>query len=561
MSIAKKIYGGFGLLLAILLMFGGYSVYQSNKTSGEYEEMFDVRVVQSQLAEAIQKEMAMQGLFIRAHILQGDPESLNNLREHQQLLKDTVRQLSADVNSEEMKSYLEEIETNITRFDQSAEQVVALVKAGDVANAQRLMNGDAQAANTAISEASGKMVAYQANLLAEDRIAMEQNAASAKRGMFISILVDISLGLVIATFIGRSISRPVKILAQEAAIISSGDLTSEDLQVKSRDELRDLADAFNTMKRNLHTVIQNVNDNALHVTSAAEELSASTENVSKASQEVTVNMEHISASVAVASKAAKESSAAMEETAVGVQRITEAAQELNRHAAEAEMLAGNSETSVQSAKDQMAVIHESSNEMSVQIQQLSRQIVEIENITRVITDITEQTNLLALNAAIEAARAGEHGKGFAVVADEVRKLAEQSKASASQIVQLTTAIQQDTKNVELAVDISLHNVEEGVGVIDEAGRAFSSIASAIRHMSGQIIDISAATEELSASAEEVTASVQEIADQAASSSSQAEQNTAAVEEQMATLEEINLVAHSLSQQALQLQQAIREFKI
>lgn len=561
MTIAKKIYGGFGLLLALLLMYSIYSMYQLDKVSDDYKEMMDFRVAQSLLAEQIQKEMAMQGLHIRAHILQEDQASLESLKDHQQLLKDTVTELKSIVVSDEMQGWLNDTETNIALFDEGAIKIVNLVQSGNSEEAGRLMNGEVREANVAIQKASEKMIDYQTKLLKDDRMAADEAAATTKRAMVISLIVDVILGLVIATVIGRNISLPVRKLATEAEIISNGDLTSEDLEVKSRDELKNLADAFNTMKHNLRDVIQHVNDNALHVTSSAEELSASTEDVSKASQEITHNMESISASVAVATKAASESSTAMEETAIGVQRIAEAAQELNHHAIETEMLAGNSEASVHSAKNQMSIIYKSSNETSELIRKLSQQIVEIENITQVITDITEQTNLLALNAAIEAARAGEHGKGFAVVADEVRKLAEQSKASASQIVQLTTHIQIDTNNVEQAVADSLKNVEQGVEVIDEAGRAFSSIAEAIKRMTTQIVDISAATEEISASAEEVTASVQEIATQAAASSAQAEQNTASVEEQMATLEEINSVAHSLSNQALELQQTIHEFKL
>src|SRR5690606_34190453 len=120
------------------------------------------------------------------------------------------------------------------------------------------------------------------------------------------------------------------------------------------------------------------------------------------------------------------------------------------------------------------------------IKQLSRQSAEIENITKVITDITDQTNLLALNAAIEAARAGEHGKGFAVVADEVRKLAEQSKNSASQIAGLTSTIQEDTREVEESVNATVQNVDQGVIYLQNAQVSFNHIVGSITDMTAQI---------------------------------------------------------------------------
>ncbi|CAM5524809.1 Methyl-accepting chemotaxis protein OS=Lysinibacillus sphaericus OX=1421 GN=LS41612_15285 PE=3 SV=1 [Lysinibacillus sphaericus] len=186
----------------------------------------------------------------------------------------------------------------------------------------------------------------------------------------------------------------------------------------------------------------------------------------------------------------------MDEIAHSVQRIAEATQLLNSKALDTQVIANEGGKTLQTAENQMAVIQQSSHETNERIKQLSAQSTEIEKIIKVITDITEQTNLLALNAAIEAARAGEHGKGFAVVADEVRKLAEESKASAHQIVDLTTSIQQETNAVEKAVSVTVQNVEEGVTFIQNAQVSFDTIMKAIQEITSQIEDVSASTEEI-----------------------------------------------------------------
>ncbi len=561
MTIGKKIFGGFGIMLAVLLVFAFYSISQLEKVADDYEEMLDKQVKMSIGAGDVQKEMALQGMYMRAYLADQRDVALENLRTHQQGLKDELDNLATLAEADEMKRLIKETQDNIALYDVSTDEIVRLVQANDLAGAKQVMQEDSRPVNIAIQQLGHDMESFQDQALADNRKAAQAGAAKSKKALTTSIITDTILAIIIAYLIYRSITRPIRRLSAATTVMANGDLTQEDIHVKANDEIRELASSFNTMKANLRNVITTISDNALHVTASAEELSASTQEVTRASHEVSRNMEQISSSAQISAASAKESSLAMEETALGVQRIAESALRLNTNAEETEQLAGDSEHSVQQAKDQMDVIYSSSQQTSELIQRLSKQTIEIENITKVITDITEQTNLLALNAAIEAARAGEQGKGFAVVANEVRNLAEQSKNSASQIVKLTADIQTDTKNVEVSVAESLKNAEQGVHVIDDAGKAFSTIVSAIQAMGDQIEEISSATEEISASAEEVSASVQEIAAQADESSEQTEQNSSAVEEQMATIEEINTVAHGLSQQALVLQNVIKEFKV
>ena len=371
----------------------------------------------------------------------------------------------------------------------------------------------------------------------------------------------IILSIILIIFVRKTITSPLNLVVKEANIIASGDLSQQDIEIRSRDEIGELGKAFNTMKNNLSSLIKNVQLNTEQLSASAEELSASTEEISATTEDVTKRIHDTAEAAQSSSQSSIESARAMEETATGVQRIAEATQTLHSSSIDASDTASHGGEIINHAKKQMEVINSSTNTVNELVLKLAKQTEEIGNITKVITDITEQTNLLALNAAIEAARAGEHGKGFAVVADEVRKLAEESKNSANSIVALTMEIKTDTENVEKAVSSSLVSVKDGVNIIGEAGDSFIAIVRAVEKMTTQIEEISATSEQISASAEEVTASVNEISNGATSAATSMEMIAAAMEEQSATMEQVNGVAISLSESAQELQTEIQQFRV
>ncbi len=246
---------------------------------------------------------------------------------------------------------------------------------------------------------------------------------------------------------------------------------------------------------------------------------------------------------------------------MGIHRIVESAQVVSDSSTNTADEAALGNESIQKAVRQMKAIGSSVETSATMVTQLSERSREIEKIIEVITGIASQTNLLALNAAIEAARAGEHGKGFAVVADEVRKLAELSRVSADQITTLIHEIQHDTEQVVSSMRVGTEEVKAGVAVVQEAGEAFHKISQAIKEVSGQIQEVSSATEQMSASVEEITASVEGMSQFAKASSANSQQVAQVSEEQLAAMEEITASVHSLADMAEELERLVHRFQV
>jgi len=386
------------------------------------------------------------------------------------------------------------------------------------------------------------------------------NVTSLKWLSTLLTVIGITMTLSCIFYVKFKIIKPINQLAESAQAIADGNLSTAPIEINSNDEVSDLANAFLKMKEQLHTMTQKIASSSTDLSASIEELSASTNEITDAVNEVDSQMENTTEGLKKAAQSANESAIAMQETADGIERITVATQDVFDHAKEANDIAGNGAEILHVAKNQMEFISTSTEKTSELMQQLTSKMTDIKSMTDMITAITDQTNLLALNAAIEAARAGEHGKGFAVVAEEVRKLAEQSKHSAIQIVELVVGIESDTKQVATSVEEDLKNVQQGVYVIDEATKSFGTISQHVSKMTNQLEDISATAEELTGSANEVTNLVSTIANEMDSLSNYTGVILQSVDEQSASMQAVNMVvSQDLCVQAENLQKLTQRF--
>ena len=481
MTIRKKLFTSFSIIILILISVAAFSAYQLSNIDDEYTYLFDDRAYKVIEASKIQNANSLQGLYIRSYVLRKESSNLESLSTQREIVTQTLNEIEPLFKTEQMQKEISKIQEQQILYNGYVDKIINYVDSNQLEKANATLFDLAVPTNRTIQQSINNIVDFQNK---EMTISSDQTTEN----------VSFSKTLVIAI-------------------------------------------------------------------SAAEQLAASTEEVTLATKDIAERMEGIAAGGGQAAITGNDCAFATDESAHGVGRIAEAAQSLQSQAFDMQSLATEGGQTLHTAEEQMSVIQQSSHETRTKIKQLSMQSAEIENITKVITNITEQTNLLALNAAIEAARAGEHGKGFAVVADEVRKPAEESKNSASKIVDLTSLIQKDTKEVEESVNLTVQNVDQGVTYLQNAQASFGTIVESITEMTAKIQEVSASSEEISASTEEVAASVTEMAQAANTAAEQSSLVLASVEEQTATMYEINSVANSLSEGAMAIQEEINQFKV
>lgn len=498
MKIGTRLGIGFGLILALLLLMGAIGIGSMKKINQNLEQIVKEDYGKIQLANGINAHvvslgekfglMTMADQSARGAIKQ----DIDKIRAE---YKELMNKLEQRETSDKGKELIAAAKLSLENGKIANNKVVELSLAGRAAEAQTHFNSVFYPLHLKAKNAFNAIVDYQEKLMATSHA---EATAAFRSSLLITIAIIIAAvlaGIITSYYITKSITRPISDAVKIANALADGDL-AVDAQAKSRDEMGQLMEHLRKMVHNLRDMIATTVEISSGIAAASNQLHSTSTQIATGAEEVSYQAN----TVATASEE-------MSATSIDIAR-------------NCSMAADASRQTIDSANAGAHVVNETSNGMNIivdrvrhtskTIETLGVRSDQIGEIVGTIEDIADQTNLLALNAAIEAARAGEQGRGFAVVADEVRALAERTTKATHEIGEMIKAIQRDTHEAVKAMDEGVREVEKGAESSRKSGLALEEILERINEVTMQVNQIATAAEEQTATTGEVTSNIQQI---------------------------------------------------
>jgi len=385
-----------------------------------------------------------------------------------------------------------------------------------------------------------------------------------------NIMIFIGVGIAIFLLIGSilylfssNIIKVVSELSKDMSTMASGDFTvsAPEKALKRTDELGTMARSVKGMIEAMRSTLGEVKDKSGQVNNSADALAGTSEEMSRSSQELSETIQQVAEGATNQARDIDDIVRSLGELTNNIDRVYNELENVKHETENAEEKANVGKTEMNILVNSIKEIREAFRLVANKVETLTTSVNEISGITEIIAGISEQTNLLALNAAIEAARAGEHGKGFAVVADEVRKLAEESSQSTDQITTLVNSITKETEEVIKTSKRVENSVQEQTVSVEKTVNSFGEILTSVENISPLMKKTYIVMDEIVTSKETVMARVEDVSAITEENSAATQQVAAASEEMTASSEEVAATAQNLSDVAIDLKDDVSQFKI
>ncbi|PWW08799.1 methyl-accepting chemotaxis protein [Paenibacillus cellulosilyticus] len=562
MKISYKLIAAFSIIIALMLTMATTSYLHMQRSERAYDEMLqdadynkNLRLLQYRLTGMSNDE--------RAYLLQGDKQYHEEIAAKSKEVTALLENLDANPTLDaEDRAKLEQIKNSFKVYTESSDQVFAHLDNGDHDGAYSLHFNEERTSRKELDVVVAEAVTKIEAELASDQRKRVKSANQQEIVMgaipFTSLIIVVLITILLNIFI----TRPIRTINRQLAEIAdgNGDL-SHNLDVRSRDEVGELASSFNRMTEKLRSILSQAMDTALHVASSSNQLSASAEQTTRATELIVSTTQEIAASAENEQQQMAEAAHAISSIADGIGEVSHMNDRMRTSAQSALEASTLGSSAVQDMVQSMAEMRTNVQHTSSVIQTLGSRSQQINSITDIITDVAKRTNLLALNASIEASRAGEQGRGFAVVAQEIRKLAEQSGESANQIGELIHEVVKQTGNAVDSMQTVSEQTEHGLAKTEQMNELFHAIENNVADVGQQAQQAAAITEELAAASRQLVQITEAVSNASHEVAAACQHNSASTEEQLATMEEISSSSEALARTADDLRETLSRFKL
>lgn len=387
-----------------------------------------------------------------------------------------------------------------------------------------------------------------------------ESAGSIGKVTIIFTLVAIGFALVIGLLLAFNISKSINRILNLTKKVAEGDLTVK-LETKSKDELGVLTKSINSMIGSMRTLISNAADTALTVIESAQTVAATTGQISRVSHEVTKTVQEIAEGSSSQAGDSEQGVSKMSELALRINAVTDYAKSIKVNSDETIRLSEEGFESVVDLERKAKETTSITQTIIADAHELNAHSKSIGEIVKVMSNIAEQTNLLSLNAAIEAARAGTAGMGFGVVADEIRKLAEQSASALDDIGTIVRNTQNQTTRVVESAEASENILKSHNIALENTLVVFKKISDSMVELANKVSEITEGVEDMDSYKDSTVSAIHNISAVSQEIAAATEEVSAATEEQLSAIEELSLYAKQLDSTANSLNESIKVFKI